>query len=143
MAFVVAVVVLIGVLAVAAYFVFRLQSVPSKHEVAKEVDTDEWARAIMEALPEESRERLGSSGAARVVSYVLDCMKMSGAVANGDDGEISPTRAVVLGGATSVEYVLERAAAAGLELTSREALIAVEASVEYLARIGAIGPHVS
>lgn len=142
MVFVVAVAVLIVVLAVAAYFVLRDQATPSKHEVAREFDPKECARTILEALPPESRERLGTRGAIEVVSYLLDYVKLAGAVANGEGSEPSPDVTVILGGVTSAGYVVERASAAGLEVSSAEALIAMEAAVEYLARIGAIGPTV-
>jgi hypothetical protein len=142
MAFFVGVVILVLVLSVAAYFVLRDQAIPSKHEVAREFDPAECARSILEALPPDSRQRLGTRGALEVVSYVLDYIKLAGAVANGADTELSPERTVILGGATSAEYLVERASASGLEVSSAEALAAMEASIEYLARIGAIGPTV-
>lgn len=143
MAFLVAVGVLIIALAVAAYFVLREQALPSKHEVATEFDPDACARAIFEALPQESRERLGYEGALQVVSYILDYMKLAGAVADGEDSEPTPEATIVLGGATSAGYLVDRATAAGVEMTAAEALTAVEASVAYLARIGATGPSIT
>ncbi len=140
MAFGIAVVVLTAALLVAAYFTFRDQGVPSKHEVAREFDPEECARFILGSLPAESRERLGERGARELVTYILDYMKMSGAIANGDSSELSPERPVVLGGATSTAYLVERAESAGLQVSGHEASIAMEASVEYLRRIGAVGP---
>ncbi|MER3396564.1 MAG: hypothetical protein C4318_04065 [Acidimicrobiia bacterium] len=143
MAFVFAVVALVVVLGVAAYFVAREQSLPSKHEVAKEFDPEQCALEIFEALSAEGKERLGLSGAREIVSWVFDYMKLAGAVANGDDSVPGPRTTVVLGSATSVQYIVERADGAGLEVSSSDALAAVGATIEYLSRIGAIGPSVS
>lgn len=139
--FFLAVALTIVVMAVVAAYVFRDQARPSKHQVARTFDPDACARRISEALPDAARAGLGQAGTAALVGFVLDYMKLAGSVANGDGSDDGPERTVILGGPASIQYMVGRARAAGIELDARSAQTALEAAVGYLAEIGAVGPR--
>jgi hypothetical protein len=143
MALVVVCIVVLAVMVAIARVVFREQGRPSKHEVARYFDRDVCAARILSSLSQRAQGPVGNGDAMQLVGFVLDYMKLAGSVANGDANDEASERMIVLGGAASVEYLLERARGVGLDLDADDAQRVLSAVVEYLAEIGAIGPQAS
>lgn len=135
-----AVVAVVAVFAVAAVVVGRearrLDAVPPNPTF----DMDEAVEWVAEHLPYEVSAVLSHDDVRRIIDWNLEFFRLKGVSGNGH-GEPSHTPLVV-GGAETVDYVLARASAIGVEYTAIQVHAVLDAQMTYLEAIGAIGPEV-
>lgn len=112
----------------------RLDAVPP----APVFDPDEAVEYVANHLPFEVSAQLSYDEVRRLLDWHLDYIRMKGLSANGSTPSI--TSPVVVGGAEALRYVLDRATAAGFEVSGTEVHAVLEAQMDYLEAIGAVGP---
>jgi hypothetical protein len=100
-------------------------------------DLDEAVEFVADHLPFEVSAQLSHDDVRQLLRWHLDYFRTRGVTGNGDSTS-APTGPVVMGGAETVEYVLERAGQAGLEVTASQVHAVVEAQLLYLRSIGAV-----
>ncbi len=140
MVIVAAVVTMLVVFAIAAGAVGReaqrLDAVPARPVF----DPDEATTWVAERLPPQVSATLSYAELGQVVGWTLDLLRQNAAVAR-TSGEVPDAGGdVVLDTASAVAFVRDRAGAVGLDLDEGDAWAAVEATLQYLDIIGAIGP---
>jgi hypothetical protein len=94
---------------------------------------------VADRLPFEVAAQLSHDDVRQLIRWHLDYFRIRGVSANGDS-QIGMTAPVVVGGSETVDYLLERAGQAGLEVDATQVHAVVERQMEYLRSIGAIGP---
>jgi hypothetical protein len=135
-----AVVTMLIVFAIAAGAVGReaqlLDAVPARPVF----DPDEATTWIAEHLTPQVTATLSYAELGLIVGWTLDLLRSSAAVAQ-KSGEVPDVgHDVVIDSAGAVDYVLGRAAESGLVLDGGDASAAIEATLQYLDTIGAVGP---
>ena len=100
-------------------------------------DLDEAVEFVASRLPFEVAAQLSHDDVRQLLRWHVEYFRTRGVTANGD-GVPAPT--VVLGRNETVDYLLERAASVGLDVTPPQVHEVVEAQYGYLRAIGAIGP---
>ncbi len=140
MVIVAAVITMLIVFAIAAGAVGReaqlLDAVPARPVF----DPDEATTWIAERLSPQSAATLSYAELGQIVGWTLDLLRSSAAVAQKSGDVPDAGHDVVLDTAGAVDYVRRRAAESGLALDEEDAWTAVEATLQYLDTIGAIGP---
>lgn len=138
--------VLYGVLAVAIVFAIaavvigrearRLDAVPPQPTFDLE-DAVEW---VADHLPFDVSAVLTHDDVRQIIDWNLEYFRLKGVSGNGHsplaDGP------VVVGGAETVDYVLTQARVAARDYTPVQVHAVLDAQIEYLEAIGAIGPEV-
>ena len=122
----------------------RLDAVPPRPTF----DLDEAVDWVAENLPFEVRAVLSHADVRRIIDWNLEYFRMKGVSGNGHSA--NPDGPVVVGGAETVDYVLERAQDLArlhpetLEepYTPAQVHAVLDAQMTYLEAIGAIGPEV-
>jgi len=94
---------------------------------------------VADRLPFEVAAQLSHDDVRQLIRWHLDYFRLRGVSANGDS-DVGTTAPVVVGGSETVEYLLERARQAGLEVDAPQVHAVVEHQMDYLRSIGAIGP---
>lgn len=112
----------------------RLDAVPP----APVFDTEEAVEYVANHLPFDVSAQLSYDDVRRLLDWHLDYIRSKGLSANGSTPTISTP--VVVGGAEALRFVLDRAVQAGLDVTGTEVHAVLEAQMEYLEAIGAVGP---
>ena len=102
-------------------------------------DMDEAVEWVAEHLPFEVTAELSHDDVRRIIDWNLEFFRLKGVSGNGH-GAVTEGP-VVVGGAETVEYVLARAVAIGVEYTAPQVHAVLEAQMNYLEAIGAIGPE--
>ena len=97
----------------------------------------EW---VAEHLPFEVSAVLSHDDVRRILDWNLEYFRLKGVSGNGSttQGESGP---VVVGGAETVAYVLDKARALGASYTPAQVHAVLDAQMTYLEAIGAIGPQ--
>ena len=114
----------------------RLDAVPARPVF----DPDEATTWIAERLPPQVTAVVSYAELGQIVNWTLDLLRQHAAVAR-TSGEVPDAgQAVVLDTSTAVAYVQNQAGAAGLDLHESDVWATVEATLQYLDTIGAIGP---
>ncbi|MGH9154636.1 MAG: hypothetical protein ACRD1K_02005 [Acidimicrobiales bacterium] len=113
----------------------RLDAVPPQPAFELEEAVD-W---VADHLPFEVSAVLSHDDVRRIIDWNLEFFRLKGVSGNGHSP--APTGPVVVGGAETVEYVLVRAEAAGTPYTPPQVHAVLDAQMEYLEAIGAIGPE--
>ncbi|HUR48993.1 MAG TPA: hypothetical protein VMY88_05610 [Acidimicrobiales bacterium] len=127
------------VLAIAAVVIGRearrLDAIPPSpvFDLAQAVD---W---VAEHLPFEVSAVLSHADVRRIIDWNLEYFRTKGVSGNGNSAHVEGP--IFVGGAETVEYVLERSEAAGEHYTSAQVHAVLEAQMGYLDAIGAIGPE--
>lgn len=113
----------------------RLDAVPPTpvFDVGTAVD---W---VADHLPFEVSAELSHADVRRIIDWNLEYFRTKGVSGNGSSAHVEGP--VFVGGAETVEYVLEKADAAGVDYTSAQVHAVLEAQMSYLDAIGAIGPE--
>src|SRR5205085_1504990 len=103
-------------------------------------DPDEATTWIAERLPPQVTASLSYDELGQIIGWTLELLRESAAVAR-TSGEVPDAGGdTVLDTERAVAFVRERAAASGAALDAGDAWAAVEATLQYLDVIGAIGP---
>ena len=133
----VAVVVLVVAFVIAAVVIGRearrLDALPRRPVF----DLDEAVEFVASRLSFAVAAQLSHDDVRQLLRWHVEYFRTRGVTANGD-GAPAPT--VVVGGSETVDYLLDRAASAGLDVTPPQVHEVVTAQYAYLRAIGAIGP---
>ncbi len=134
-----------GVLVIAAVFAIaavvigrearRLDAVPPR-PVFDLVAAVEY---VADHLPFEVSAELSHDDVRRIIDWNLEYFRSKGASGNGHTAHVEGP--VVVGGAETVDYVLQRCEAYGSPYTSAQIHAVLDAQMGYLEVIGAIGPE--
>jgi hypothetical protein len=100
-------------------------------------DVDSAVAWMADQLPASMQAELKYEDVRSVVEWNIEFMKARGVIANGHK-PIS-TGPIVVGGAESAEYILQKAVESGLEISAEQVHAILEAQVAYLEHIGAVG----
>ncbi|MDQ1438190.1 MAG: hypothetical protein QOK43_1819 [Acidimicrobiaceae bacterium] len=103
-------------------------------------DIDEAVAWIAEQLPFEVSAVLSHDDVRRIIDWNLEFFRLKGVSGNGHAAAAEGP--VVVGGAETVDYVLARADAVGVDYTATQVHAVLDAQMSYLEAIGAIGPEV-
>lgn len=138
LAIVVGVVALLVVFAIAAAVVGR-----ETHRLVEEAprpvfDLDEAVAWVAAAVPFEVAAQLSHDDVRQLLSWSLEHLAEIGA-ASGHVGA-APASPSVLAADATVRHVLDQAATAGLECTPAQVRAVLDAELDYLRAIGALGP---
>ena len=140
MSLVVAVVVIALVFAIAAVLIGRearrLDAVPPRPVF----DMDEAVGWVADHLPFEVSAVLSHDDVRQIIDWNLEYFRTKGVSGNGHSPEQTDAP-VVVGGAETVAYVLDRAEALGSPYTAEQVHAVLDAQMLYLEAIGAIGPE--
>jgi len=113
----------------------RLDAVPPRPVF----DPDEAVAWVAEHLPFEVSAELSHTDVRRIIDWNLEYFRSKGVSANGSGPHVEGP--VVVGGAETVAYVLGRSQATGEAYTAAQVHAVLDAQMEYLYSIGAIGPE--
>jgi hypothetical protein len=100
-------------------------------------DAFDW---VVEHVPDDVAATLTPDDVRRILDFQVEFFKRKGVSANGSVAY--PSGTVVIGGAETVDYILERCAATGEAYLPEQVHGVVETQLSYLRIIGAIGPAV-
>ena len=100
---------------------------------------DEAVAWVAERLPYEVTAVLSHGDVRQIIDWNLEYFRTRGVSGNGHSTEIDGP--VVVGGAETVDYVLHRAQAVGVDFTPAQVHAVLDAQMSYLEAIGAVGPE--
>lgn len=133
-----AIVLAIGViLLAAAFFVGREATRLATRPPPPTFSMDEAYEWVVQHVPDEVAATLTPDDVRRILALQLEYFKKRGVAVNGSTPYVSAP--VVVGGAETVEYILEQAAATGDAYLPEQVHAVVETQLAYLRAIGAIG----
>jgi hypothetical protein len=101
-------------------------------------DMGEAVEWVARHLPFDVSAVLSYDDVRRIIDWHLEFLRSKGVSSNGKAP--SSEGPVVVGGAETVAYVLERAEVTGSEYTAEQVHAVLDAQMTYLEAIGAIGP---
>jgi hypothetical protein len=107
-------------------------------------DPDEAYDWVVENLPDQVAATLTPDDVRRILDFQLEFFQRKGVTGNGTslNPPGTPAGDVVVGGAETVEYILERARTTGEEYIPEQVYAVIETQLEYLRAIGAVGPPI-
>lgn len=106
-------------------------------------DLDEAVHYVADRLPDDVTAVLSYDDVRSLLGWYLDYLEVKGVAGESDhDLEGRPSGPIVAGEDEGVAYVLGRATEFGVEVDDVQVLQVVEAGVDYLTAIGAIGTEV-
>ncbi|MGQ0805377.1 MAG: hypothetical protein ACT4PI_16130 [Actinomycetota bacterium] len=138
MALVVGMVVVGLVIAIAAVVVVREAGRLAKEPPPALFDLDEAYEWVVAHVPDDVAATLTPDDVRRILDLQVEFFKRKGVSGNGKTAH--PSSSVVIGGAETVDYIIERAAATGEEYLPEQVHAVIETQLSYLRAIGAIGP---
>jgi hypothetical protein len=138
MALVVGMLVVGLVIAIAAVFVVREAGRLAKEPPLPVFDLEEAYEWVVTHVPDDVAATLTSDDVRRILDLQIEYFRRKGVSGNGSHG--APTGPVVVGGAETVDYIIDRAAATGETYLPEQVHAVVETQLSYLRAIGAIGP---
>ena len=136
--------ILLTVLAVALVFAIAAAVVGREaHRLDKDpprpvFDLDEAVSWVAQHVPFEVSAVLSYDDVRQILMWHLEYLRMRGVSTNGHGPQTAGP--VVVGGAETVDYVLQRAEAQSLAYTAAQVHAVLEAQMTYLEAIGAVGP---
>lgn len=101
-------------------------------------DLDEAVQWVANHLPSGVTAELSHDDVRRVLDWSLEFFRAKSVSGNGHSAHHEGP--VVVGGAETVAYVLEKAGDEGVELTAEHVHAVLEVQMTYLEAIGAVGP---
>ena len=101
-------------------------------------DPEEAYEWVVEHVPDVVAATLTPDDVRRILDFQLEYFQRKGVTGNGSSSH--PPGDVVVGGAETVDYILERARAAGEEYLPEQVHAVIETQLAYLREIGAVGP---
>jgi hypothetical protein len=133
-----AVIVALAVFAIAAGVVGR-EARRLDAEVRRPVfDVDEAVAYVADHLPFEVSAVLSYDDVRRILGWHLEYLRLRASSSNGHGPRLDGP--VIVGGAETVDYVLERSRAVGAEYTPAQVHAVLEAQMGYLESIDAVAP---
>ena len=126
------------VIAIAAFFVVREAGRIAKHPPPALFDVEDAFEWVVAHVPDDVAATLTPDDVRRILDFQVEFFKRKGVSANGSTSH--PPGPVVIGGAETVDYILERSAATGEAYLPEQVYAVVETQLTYLRSIGAVGP---
>jgi hypothetical protein len=102
-------------------------------------DPDEAVEWVANHLPFEVSAVLSHDDVRRILDWNLQYFRSKGVSGNGSTPHVDAP--IVVGGAETVAYVLDRAAQSGNDFTPEQIHAVLDAQMSYLEAIGAVGPE--
>ena len=102
-------------------------------------DPEEAYDWVVEHLPDIVAATLTPSDVRRILDFQMEYFGRKGVTGNGSSAH--PPGDVVVGGAETVDYILERAEATGEAYLPEQVHAVMETQLAYLREIGAVGPQ--
>ena len=137
MAWIVGLLVIGLVLAIAAVFVFREAARMSETPPDAIFDPDDAYDWVVRHLPDIVAATLTPKDVRRILDFQVEFFQRKGVSGNG--AGITPAGVVVFGSAETVEYILERCAETGEAYLPEQVEAVIDCQLDYLQFIGAIG----
>ena len=128
------------VIAIAAVIVVREAGRLSKEPPPPVFDLDEAYEWVVRHVPDDVAATLTPEDVRRILELQVEFFERKGVSGNGSSPR-QPSEAVI-GGAETVDYIIERAAAGGEVYLPEQIHAVIETQLSYLRSIGAIGPPV-
>ncbi len=115
----------------------RRRPPPRRHARQRVVDQDVVASWVTRHLPFEVSERLSQQDVRQIIDWNLEYFRSRTTSGNGHSASVEAP--IVVAGAETVDYVLERAGALGTSYTPAQVHAVLAAQMSYLESIGAVG----
>jgi hypothetical protein len=128
------------VVAIAAFVVVRESGRVARHPPPALFDFEDAFAWVVAHVPDDVAATLTEDDVRRILDFQVEYFKRKGVSANGSVAY--PSGMVVIGGAETVDYILERCAATGEAYLPEQVHGVVETQLAYLRTIGAVGPAV-
>jgi hypothetical protein len=125
------------VLLIAAFVVLRESRRLAIDPPPAVFDVDEAVDWVVQHIPDVYAAQLTVDEVRQIIDLQLQFFRARGVSGNGSSPHVPGP--VVVGGAETVSYILEQAAAAGTDFTSEQVHAVVETQLTYLRAIGAVG----
>ncbi|MCU1459199.1 MAG: hypothetical protein JWL73_3291 [Actinomycetia bacterium] len=130
-------VLLVGViLVIAAFFLAREAGRLAQEPPAPVFDMTEAYDWVVEHLPDDIAATLTPKDVRRILKLQMDFFKRKGVAVNGSTA--NPPGPVIVGGAETVDYVIEQGAVEGYEFHPEQVHAVIETQLRYMRAIGAI-----
>ncbi|HZN13177.1 MAG TPA: hypothetical protein VFB78_02830 [Acidimicrobiales bacterium] len=113
----------------------RLDAVPPNPTF----NIDEAVEWVADRLPFDVSAVLSHGDVRQIIDWNLEYFRTRGVSGNGHSADVEGP--VVVGGAETVDYVLHRARATGVDFTPSQVHAVLDAQMSYLEAIGAVGPE--
>ena len=126
------------VIAIAALIIVREAGRLAQEPPPPVFDLDEAYEWVVKHVPDDVAATLTPEDVRRILDLQVEFFKRKGVSGNGSNAR--PVGDVVIGGAETVDYIIQRAAAAGDEYLPEQVHGVIETQLSYLRAIGAIGP---
>ena len=126
------------VIAIAAVVVVREAGRLAKEPPPALFDLEEAYEWVVEHVPDDVAATLTPDDVRQILDLQVEFFKRKGVSGNGSSGQ--PAGSVVIGGAETVDYIIERATATGDAYLPEQVHAVLETQLSYLRAIGAIGP---
>jgi hypothetical protein len=127
------------VVAIAAFIVTREAGRIARNPPPALFDFDDAYDWVLAHLPEDVAATLTPDDVRRILDFQVEFFKRKGVSANGSTEY--PPGTVVIGGAETVAFILEQAAATGESYLPEQVHGVLETQLAYLRAIGAVGPQ--
>ncbi len=127
------------VVAIAAFIVAREAGRIAKNPPPALFDFDDAFAWVLAHLPDAVAATLTPDDVRRILDFQVEFFKRKGVSANGSTEY--PPGTVVIGGAETVEYILDRCEATGEPYLPEQVHGVLETQLAYLRAIGAVGPQ--
>jgi hypothetical protein len=126
--------------AIAAFFVIREAGRIGREPPPALFDADDAYDWVVEHLPDDVAATLTPDDVHRILEFQIEFLAGRRGSSNGGGDGSGSSRAIVVGGAEQVDYIVKRAAATGEAYLPEQVQGVVETQLSYLRAIGAIGP---
>ena len=124
--------------AIAAWFVIREAGRMAAEPPPPVFDPEEAYEWVVEHVPDLVAATLTPEDVRRILGFQLEFFRRTGVTGNGSSSD--PPGNVVVGGAETVDYILERARTTGEAYLPEQVHAVIETQLAYLREIGAVGP---
>ncbi|MGH9049989.1 MAG: hypothetical protein ACRDY4_09695 [Acidimicrobiia bacterium] len=138
MAVVVAMLVVGLVIAIAAVIVVREAGRLAKEPPPPIFDFEEAYEWVVAHVPDDVAATLTPDDVRRILDLQVEFFERKGVSGNGSSK--TPVGDVIIGGAETVDYIIERAAATGEGYLPEQVHAVIDTQLRYLRAIGAVGP---
>ncbi len=126
------------VVAIAAFIVAREAGRIAKHPPPALFNVDDAYEWVLTHLPDSVAVTLTPDDVRRILDFQVEFFKRKGVSANGSTEY--PPGTVVIGGAETVAYILDRCAETGEAYLPEQVHGVLDTQLAYLRAIGAVGP---
>jgi hypothetical protein len=126
--------------AIGAWFVIREAGRLAAEPPPPVFDPEEAYDWVVENVPDVVAATLTPADVRRILDFQMEFFRRKGVTGNGSSSH--PPGDVIVGGAETVDYILERSAATGEEYLPEQVHAVIETQLAYLREIGAVGPAV-